>query len=543
MRFITKRKDNFALKVDQDKSLALDDLKHAKKGIRKMVQKFGSFMAGMIMPTVSLLIAWGLMAAMFLTNVQGESIGWFNVPALGRFVGPTMKYLIPSLIGFMAGKMIYDVRGGMLGAFVTFAAIIGNDWVYDQFGATILLINGKTINASNSPNQIIGAMILAPLTVYGFKKIEKLYINRVKVGFEMLVKNFSLALIAIIYAIMIFYAWGWIMFGISWVMISIINLFTKTPWVFPFMAILTEPLRAMFLNNALNHGVMVPLGTEDVVRQLDNGVINPASWFFMVGGNPGPGFGLLLAYVVWRKQQRAAALGSSPIQLLGGIHEVHYVYIVAEPIMILATISGAFVSLGVVAIFSGGTRAVISPGSLISVIAMSPTAIKIAINIIAVLAGALTAFGVASFIMIFKRHHKTDQLIVNVTDEGIAFQDPVVSLSQDRKKTPNFNWAKAKLLMVACDAGMGSSAMAAAILRKWCEKNNIDIIVKNCAVKDLTPDVDICVTMKTFADIAHEKIPNAYIYPVSQFLGKNIFDNLHAELITHKQKRKQQKEE
>lgn len=527
-----KIKNNFKLKTDEDKSLILENAKHAKKGIRKAIQKFGSFMAGMIMPVVSLMIAWGLMAAMFLVDGNGKSTGWFNLPSIGKFIAPTMKYLIPTLIAFMAGKIIYETRGGMMAAFTLFAAIIGNDWIYDTFGSTILSINNQKITAGNAPNQIIGAMTLAPLAAYLFKVIERLYINKIRVGFEMLVRNFSLALIAIVFAMCVFYSWGFVMFGVSWIMTYIINLFTKVPWLFPFMSIFTEPLRAMFLNNALNHGVMVPIGMTDIQQQIDNNVLHPVSWFFMVGGNPGPGFGLLIAYTTWRKKQRAAAGGSSVIQLLGGIHEVHYVYILAEPIMILSTMGGAFVSLTIVALFSGGTSAVISPGSLISVIAMSPTGIKILINLIAVFAGALASFGIASLIMIFKKKSNGETISVDVTDEGISFSDESENKSAEKK----FDWKNAKLLMVSCDAGMGSSAMAAAILKKWCNKNNIDIVVQNCAVKDLKSDVDICVTMTTFAEIAKDKIPNAYIYPVKQFLGDGIFDELQNNLIKYKQK-------
>ncbi|ARU92137.1 PTS system, mannitol-specific IIBC component [Spiroplasma clarkii] len=192
--------------------------------------------------------------------------------------------------------------------------------------------------------------------------------------------------------------------------------------------------------------------------------------------------------------------------------------------MVPATISGAFVSLSIVKIFAGGAIAAISPGSLISVIAMSGSGMRILVNVIAVFAGALASFGVASVIMMFKRKANVAVTGVQVTEEGLSFSEaPVLNQTLDFKT--------AKKLMVACDAGVGSSAMAAGIIKKWCQQNNIDIEVKNCAVKDLDPSIDIVVTMTNFAEFAQEKSPHAYIYPVKQFLGKNIFDDLYAKLL------------
>ncbi|AOG60679.1 PTS system, mannitol-specific IIBC component [Spiroplasma helicoides] len=522
---------NIKMKLDEMKNSNIKASDSFKIKLKKSIQRAGSFMAGMIMPVVSILIAWGLLAAAFLGsykvdasgNTEWVKKGWFNSEAVGQLIEPCIKYLIPILIGYTAGNMVYKVRGGMMGAFITMSIIIGSEYIYSNMAADWVL-GDKTAKEVGSPNQIVGAMIVAPLTVYVYKKIELTYINKIKPGFEMLVRNFSLALWAIVFGLATFFSWGFVMYGISYVMVAIIELFTKFKWLFPFMSILTEPLRAVFLNNALNHGVMSPLGLTEVAEK-------DYSAFFMVGGNPGPGFGLLLAYVAWRKQQRGAAAGSSAIQLIGGIHEVHYVYILAEPIMILSTIGGAFVSLTIVALFGGGAIAPISPGSLISVISMSGSAMRILINVAAVFAGALTSFGIASFIMIFNRKKSANLQAVTVTDEGITFEENKKEVIQPQVA---FNFKNAKIIKVACDAGVGSSAMAAGILKKWVKQNEIDVDVSNCAVKDLTPDVDIVVTMHNFKEVASENSPNAYIYTVKQYLGKDVFTELQQKLIAAK---------
>lgn len=526
---LKEKKSDFKVKTDE---------KHNRRSMnnkfKNRIQKIGSFMAGMIMPTVGILIAWGLFAAMFLGgyNDDGDWVatGWFNFEPMGIFIAPTMKYLIPILIGYTAGNMIYGIRGGMFGAFLTFAAIIGNDFIYQNY-ISHWRMGAGTVADLTAPNQIVGAMVIAPLFVWCAKKIEDLYLGKIKPGFEMLVRNFSQAGIAMAFCLAVFFSWGFVMYGISFVMVEIIELFTRAPWAFPFISIFSEPLRAVFLNNALNWGVMIPIGMQEVEMGGPNGF----SPFFMVGGNPGPGFGLLIAYTVWRKQQRGAAAGSSVIQLVGGIHEVHYVYILAEPIMILSTMGGAFASLSIVGIFGGGAIGPISPGSMISVIAMSGTWQRILINLIALFTGALASFGIATLIMLFKRKSKSDKGVMNisVTDEGVSFganESKPVEVSS----ISEFNWSNAKTLVVACDAGMGSSAMAAGIIKKWCKQNDIDIVVSNRALKDLDPAIDIIVTMINFVDIAKEKAPTAYIYPVKQFLGAGIFDDLYQNLEKYK---------
>ncbi|WP_231992246.1 hypothetical protein [Mycoplasma putrefaciens] len=144
------------------------------------------------------------------------------------------------------------------------------------------------------------------------------------------------------------------------------------------MLIFTEPLRSVFLNNALNWGVIIPLGLQEIQKVSFSG-------FFMVGINPRHGFGLLIAYVVWIKQQRDAASEASLIQLIDGIHEVYYVYILSELVMILSTIAGAFTSLSIVKLLSSEVATAISPGSLISVILVASSEYQVATNVLAFL--------------------------------------------------------------------------------------------------------------------------------------------------------------
>lgn len=517
--------------------------KNATHGFRQKIQKIGSFMAGMIMPSIGIFIAWGLWTSMFLYN-KGGSHGWFTGQSwnahwsnwLGSLVGPGIKYLLPLLIAVNAGKMIYGVRGAAFSAFVVLAIIVGTDKVWESY-PEIIQINGKSL-AGRAPNQIIGAMIVGPLSVWIFKKIESLYVDKIKAGFEMLIKNFSLALIAIAVGIAMFFAWAWVMFGITYVLTAIIGSFNQNKYLFPIMTIFTEPTRTIFLNNALNHGILSPIGLSQVAELQANNIANARSIFFLFGGNAGPGFGLLIAYAVFRKgSERTNALGASVIQLIGGIHEVYYVYVIAKPKMIITTIAGAATSMLVFSLFNGGTAVTVSPGSIISVISTSPGTYSLMINVLGVFAGSIVTFLVAGLLLKLENKNKSasfDDTVVKFTDEGMIFENKT-TLAQEIIK--GIDYSKAKKLVVACDAGMGSSAMAAGIIKKWVKENNIDIEVTNSALKDLPLDSDIVVTTNVFEEFAKGKTKKDNVYSVKQFLNKKEYDSLYENLKKYKTKK------
>ena len=134
--------------------------------IKVKIQRFGSYLSGMIMPNIGAFIAWGLITALFIPT------GWMPNENLAKLVGPMITYLLPLLIGYTGGKMVYDVRGGVVGATATMGVIVGADIP-----------------------MFLGAMIMGPLGGYLIKKFDKLIEGKVKSGFEMLINNFSAGII------------------------------------------------------------------------------------------------------------------------------------------------------------------------------------------------------------------------------------------------------------------------------------------------------------------------------------------------------------
>src|SRR5689334_18114640 len=102
----------------------------AGSGIRVQVQRFGTFLSNMVMPNIGAFIAWGLITALFIEKgwITGLTDWWDDPGSLvaeiggwgefagGGIVGPMITYLLPILIGYTGGKMIYETRGGVVGA-------------------------------------------------------------------------------------------------------------------------------------------------------------------------------------------------------------------------------------------------------------------------------------------------------------------------------------------------------------------------------------------------------------------------------------------
>src|SRR5215470_12775744 len=77
---------------------------------RVHVQKFGTFLSNMIMPNIGAIIAWGLLTAFVIPD------GWTPNEKIATMVGPSIIYLLPILIAYTGGKLVYGVRGGVVGS-------------------------------------------------------------------------------------------------------------------------------------------------------------------------------------------------------------------------------------------------------------------------------------------------------------------------------------------------------------------------------------------------------------------------------------------
>ena len=304
--------------------------------MRERIQQFGSFLAAMVVPNIGAFIAWGLITALFIPT------GWIPSANFAKLVGPMIMYLLPLLIGYTGGKMVHGVRGGVVGAAATMGVIVGADIP-----------------------MFLGGMIMGPLGGWCMKKIDEKLEDKIPVGFEMLINNFSAGILSVILVLIAFIAVGPAVKSVSNGAGHVVDALVKAR-LLPLAAIIIEPAKILFLNNALNHGVLAPLG---VAAAKESG----RAIHFLLETNPGPGLGLLVAFFVSGKGMlKQSAPGSMIIHFLGGIHEIYFPYVLAHPIMILSMICGGFAADMWFVVSGAGLVATPSPGSIFAYLAVIP---------------------------------------------------------------------------------------------------------------------------------------------------------------------------
>jgi len=490
--------------------------------LRVRVQKFGSFLSGMVMPNIGAFIAWGLITALFIPD------GWLPNERLAELVDPMILYLLPLLIAYTGGRMVHDVRGGVVGAIATIGVIVGSDIP-----------------------MFLGALIMGPLGGYVIMQFDRLVEGRVRQGFEMLVNTFSAGIIGGALAIIGVLGAGPVITAISDVLGAGVNAIVGAG-LLPLVSIIVEPAKVLFLNNAINHGVLAPLAIEQA-REAGKSIL------FMVETNPGPGLGILLAYTVFgRGITRASAPGAAVIQFFGGIHEIYFPYVLMKPALVLAAIAGGASGLFTATVFNAGLLSTPAPGSILAYIALTPRGGFVGV-LLAVLVATVVSFLVASVIirasssevdneeslaaaagqmetMKGKKSSVSGTLAGagagNGSGNGSSTNGDAATVAPGETEE-DFDYAQVNKIIFACDAGMGSSAMGASLLKNKAKKAGLtDIEVKNTAINQIPDDADVVITHKDLTDRARQKLPGARHVSVDNFLGSPKYDELIDEIST-----------
>ncbi|WP_404455467.1 PTS mannitol transporter subunit IICB [Virgibacillus necropolis] len=465
----------------------------ANKGFRAKVQRFGSYLSGMIMPNIGAFIAWGIITALFIPD------GWLPNEDLAKLVDPMIKYLLPLLIGFTGGRMIHGLRGGVVGATATMGVIVGADIP-----------------------MFLGAMVMGPLAGYLMKKVDELFQDKIRSGFEMLYNNFSAGILAAILAGFALKIIGPVVEALNNVLASGVEAIINAG-LLPLANIIIEPAKILFLNNAINHGILSPIGVE---QSADIG----QSILFLLETNPGPGFGILLAFAVFGKgASRSSAPGAAIIQFFGGIHEIYFPYVLMKPSLILAAIGGGVSGVFMFTLFDAGLVAAASPGSIFAILALTPQGGYLGV-IAGVVVATVVSFLIASLILKTSKVKDEDMSEATSKMEEMKGKKSSVSdaLNQHDKETPveEKNPDEVNKVIFACDAGMGSSAMGSSLLKNKFKKADIDVFVTNKAINEIPDDADIVITHKDLTDRAKAKIPAAEHISVENFLNSPKYDEL-----------------
>ena len=463
--------------------------------IKIRVQSFGRFLSNMVMPNIGAFIAWGIITALFIPT------GWLPNETLAKLVGPMITFLLPLLIGFTGGRLVGGDRGGVVGAITTMGVIVGADMP-----------------------MFLGAMVAGPLGGLCIKKFDAAVDGKIKSGFEMLVNNFSAGIIGMILALLAFKGIGPAVEVLSKGLAAGVN-FMVAHDMLPLASIFVEPAKILFLNNAINHGIFSPLGIQ---QSHDLG----KSIFFLIEANPGPGMGVLLAYMFFgRGSARQSAGGAAIIHFLGGIHEIYFPYVLMNPRLLLAVILGGMTGVFTLSVLNGGLVSPASPGSILAVLAMTPKGTYFA-NLVAIFAALLVSFVIASILLKTSKAKEEDEDIEAATRR---VQD---MKAQSKGATPlaagdvTNDLSHVRKIIVACDAGMGSSAMGAGVLRKKVQDAGLtNISVTNSDINSLPSDVDLVITHRDLTERAMRQAPQAQHISLTNFLDSGLYTNLTERLV------------
>ena len=441
------------------------------------LQQMGRYLSRMVMPNISAFITWGVLTAIFHPD------GWFPNEDLNHIISPMIVYALPLLVAYAGGKAIDGTRGGVIGAVGTMGLIAGADIP-----------------------MFIGAMIMGPLGAWLNQKLDRKIKDRIPTGFEMLITNFSAGILGAVLAVLAYKAIG--------PFVMLLNLILKTGVEYVLdrgllflAAFFIEPGKVLFLNNAINHGVLGPLGIQDAL-------IHGNSIFFLLETNPGPGLGILMAYWFYSK---GVAKNNAPsamiIHFLGGIHEIYFPYVIMRPALFGSVILGGMSGIFTFQILGAGLAATPSPGSIFALLALAPKT-EILPVLIGVVVSAIVSF-VTSCVILKRSSHW-------IEDEGDAEK---TETSPDFFKDYKGDYRISKITF-ACDAGMGSSALGASLLTKLIKQQQINLPVINVPIDSIPADSDLVITYVDLMNRAKKQAPNALHVGIKDFLNKEVYEQL-----------------
>lgn len=434
------------------------------------------------MPNIGAFIAWGFLAALFIES------GWIPNAQLAQISDPMLKYLLPVMIAGQGGYITGGDRGRVAGVIAVMGCIVGS-------GYTMLM----------------GAMVMGPLAGLCIKRFDLWAHDHTPGGFEMLVDNFSVGIIGLLLTIVGYYAAAPVMETILVVLSAGVSVLVNYG-LLPLLAVFIEPAKILFLNNAINHGILSPIGAEQAATM-------GRSIMYMLESNPGPGVGVLLAYCFFSRDAKAkqSAPGAVVIHFFGGIHEIYFPYVLSNPKLIIAPIAGSAAAIAWFSMTGCGLVAPASPGSIIAYLSMTPASHMLP-TIVGVGISAGVSFLISAPLLRATAPAAADEAAQDLR-ESLGTQEAVV--------ISNTQGAK---IVFACDAGMGSSAMGATRFRNRIKAVRPDLAVEHSSVDTVPGDAAIVVCQRVLSERARKSAPQAQIVVIDNFLDDPALDSLYASL-------------
>lgn len=446
--------------------------------MKRGLHRFGKFYSKVIINYIGIFIFIGILSVVF-----GEH-GWMpnkNIYAISQF---TYKTVIPILIAYAGGKQAGPAK----------------EWENStQIGGVIAVMAVSGMIIANDETGILAAMIFGPLCGLLWKHWLEPMTAKVKTGLEMLTRNILVAFTGCVMALLGFYFIAPIITGCVNVLMVGVNYLIEHRWIW-LLSVIIEPAKVFFLNNSMNHGILIPLGLQQAERAGE-------SLLFLLETNPGPGFGILLALYLEKKTKREKYAASMFVQLIGGIHEIYFPEVLTNIWLLEALICGGAAGDFCFVFLHAAATGVISPGSIITMFFMcTPN------RILSVLAGifisALVSMAVAIGILRWQKKNKQETTVENrsavLLEEESGIEDKMI-----------------RKIGVICNAGVGSSAMGAALFRRMLKEQGLtDIEVSAYAADQMPNDLDLVICQRDLKEVLLSEVSGANVYTVESLMNQ-----------------------
>lgn len=424
------------------------------------LHRIGKFYTRVIMNNIGIFIFIGLLSVVF------GDCGWFPNEDIYAFSEFSYKIILPIMIAFESGRETGGKNGG-IPAVITMSG---------------LLVAGTDVG-------ILGAMLIGPFAGFVWKHLDRFLEKKADYRLKMLAGNLGVAVTGGFLAVLVYF-----------LLIPILELFTDAVYagvhffvahrMTGLLSIVIEPAKVLFLNNLVNHAVLVPLG----MKQLSE---YGSSVLFLLEANPGPGFGLLLALFLTKKKNRGTYASAMFAQTIGGIHEVYFPFVLSDMRLLFPLILGGaagnlcFQSLG------AGVQGMVSPGSVFIVLLMAGKE-----HFWSVFAGAAVS-AIVSF-----------ALGILLLRKGTVKEPQEEAHTEEKREM-----LTVKKIAFVCDGGFGSSAMGAALMRRMLNQKGMEgIHVEAYAAECVPDDADLIICQKDFYPMLPKTLLSREVHQVENLL-------------------------
>lgn len=446
--------------------------------LKRLLSKGVKFYSSIIAANLPLFIMLGFISLAFSNS------GLFPNEKMALVSQSCYSYLLPTILAYYAGKKI----GGDSGAFT---------------GA----VCGLSISIFSAYTSFIASIFMGTLcgVLCRFLK-EKIKFDKFT-GFEMISKNIFFGAVGVITVSLTYFVFAPIFSYIDLFFANLIEYLTDVKTL-PITTSIIETLKVFSLNNSINHGFLIPAGVENATKF-------GKSVFFLLETNPGPGLGILLALYILNKDRRKYFASCMTVQAIGGIHEIYFPIILSNLKLLIALILGAMSGNLVFYLLHAGARGAISPGSIITIFLMCSPSDWLAI-LLGIATSAVVSCISACLILEFDAHKSKEIESDDNTSERIeTTSEPLFNL-------PDFGYVED--IVFVCDAGIGSSVMAASMFKKMLIENELGgISVSSSPVDEIPEDADLLICQKIISTKARDYNEYATIIEVENFMDSNMY--------------------